>query len=103
MIEITSTEYTTRKGTSQRTGKEYSMNEQFAYMHRPNDPYPEKIKLTLDNGQAPYAAGNYDLHHSSFSVGRFGGIEVRPVLVPRPGEQNASSSRGQAAVSTATK
>jgi hypothetical protein len=91
MIEVTSTEVKTRSGTSQR-GKAYTINEQAAYMHKGGDPYPEKIKINLENGQPPYMAGNYSLASSSFYVDQFGGIAVRPILVPRPGEERQPSS-----------
>lgn len=86
VIEIASTQVQTRAGTSQRTGKAYTINEQAAYMHI-GQPYPVQIKINLENGQPPYQPGNYDLHPQSFSADRFGGISVRPLLVARPAEQ----------------
>ena len=84
IIEIVSTQVQTRSGTSSK-GKAYTINEQAAYMHTGN-PYPQQIKINLENGQPPYQPGNYDLHPSSFHADRFGGIAVRPLLVARPAE-----------------
>ncbi|QEY15132.1 DNA-binding protein [Cellvibrio sp. KY-GH-1] len=90
VIEIASTQVQTRSGTSQK-GKPYTINEQAAYMHI-GQPYPVQIKINLENGQPPYQPGNYDLHPQSFSADRFGGISVRPLLVPRPAEQRQQPS-----------
>lgn len=86
MIEITDTTVQNRSGTSGRTGKNYSINEQTAYVHKPGQTYPEKIKINLENGQAPYAQGNYNLAPGSFYIDKFGSLAVRPILVPRPAE-----------------
>lgn len=88
IIEVTETTIENRSGTSNRTGKAYSMNEQTAWMHKPGQQYPERIKITLEQNQMPYQPGNYNLAPASFRVDRFGGIEVRPILVPRPAEQS---------------
>jgi len=86
IIEVTSTEVKTRSGTSQKTGKPYSINEQEAYVHKMGQPYPEKISIVLQDGNGAYNPGNYDLHPSSYFVDRFGQLSVRPVLCPRPAE-----------------
>lgn len=93
IIEVTSQEVQNRAGTSQRTGKQYSINEQTAYVHRQGQPYPEKIKVTLGDQQQPYAVGNYDLHPDSYYVDKFGSLAVRPFLVPRPAEVKTDQQR----------
>jgi hypothetical protein len=80
IIEITSTEIKTRSGTSQRTGNNYSMREQVGYLHK-GEPYPEKIKITLEENQQPYVVGKYQLSPTSFYVDKYDAIAVRPVLV----------------------
>ena len=85
VIEIASTQVQTRSGTSGK-GKPYTINEQTAYMHI-GQPYPVQIRINLENGQSPYQPGNYDLAPTSFFADRFGGIAVRPLLIPRPAEQ----------------
>ena len=91
VIEIASTQVQTRSGTSQK-GKPYTINEQAAYMHI-GQPYPVQIRINLENGQPPYQPGNYNLHPSSFSADRFGGIAVRPLLIPRPAETAQSKQQ----------
>jgi hypothetical protein len=86
IIEITSTEIKTRSGTSARTGNPYTMREQIGYLHKAGDPYPEKIKISLEDNQPPYHTGNYDLSPSSFYVDKYDSLSVRPVLVSRPAE-----------------
>ena len=88
IIEIVSTDVKSRSGTSARTGNAYSMREQIAYLHKSGEPYPEKIKINLDDGVSPYGVGNYNLAPSSFYVDKYDAIAVRPVLVPRVAENS---------------
>lgn len=86
IIEITSDVTRTRSGTSQKTGRNYSIEEQDAWLHKPGQAYPDRIRITLEDGQVPYRPGNYNLGADSFFPDRFGALSVRPVLIPRPGE-----------------
>lgn len=81
-IEIESQAIQTRSGVSSKTGKPYTIREQSALLFREGEKYPERIKLNLDDGVTPYAPGHYILHDSSFSVNRYDGLQVRPVLSP---------------------
>lgn len=48
-------------------------------------PYPERIELTLPKDQAEaYPVGEYQLHPSSFYVGKFSKLECSPRLAPIP-------------------
>jgi hypothetical protein len=85
MIEIASTEIKSRSGISARTGNAYSMREQIGYLHK-GEIYPERIKITLEDNQTPYAIGKYDLSTASFYVDKFDAVAVRPVLIPRINE-----------------
>jgi len=80
-IEISSTEVDTFSGVSKRTGKDFTMHSQVGWMHKQGQPYPEKVKLSLDNPQASHAVGLYELSPTSFVVGKFGDIDIRPKLV----------------------
>lgn len=91
IIEIANQEVQNRSGVSKRTGNSYSINEQTAFLHKPGQPYPDKIRITLGDNQPAYAPGNYDLHADSFFVDRFGSLAVKPVLVPRPAEVKKAS------------
>lgn len=86
IIEITDTTVSTRSGTSARTNKPYTINEQTAYVHKKGQVYPEKISINLEQNQPPYSAGKYTLDDRSFYVDRYGSIAVRPVLVFLPNE-----------------
>lgn len=71
-----------RSGTSSKTGKEYSIIEQRAYVHLGAD-YPQQIKINLEEGQPPYRAGMYQLSLDSLDVGSFDRLQVRRVkLIP---------------------
>ena len=85
MIEIASTEIKSRSGTSARTGNTYSMREQIGYLHK-GELYPERIKITLEDNQQPYAIGKYQLAPSSFYVDKYDSVAVRPVLIAQPME-----------------
>lgn len=61
-------------------GVDYVIQE--AYVTLPNQKYPARIELFAPKGQSPYALGDYTLAPESFSVGEYGRLECRPVLVP---------------------
>lgn len=81
-IEITSQEVRVRSGTSKKSGNQYSLREQEAYLHKPGQQYPHPIKITLDDNQPAYPVGVYELTPESFYPDRFGALAVRPRLVP---------------------
>ncbi|TXX54626.1 G5P family DNA-binding protein, partial [Vibrio cholerae] len=39
--------------------------------------FPVEMKLGLEEGQPPYAAGLYTPHSSSYVVNAFGGLELK--------------------------
>ena len=73
-ITIESTEVHTKTGTSQRTGKGYSIREQDAYLHT-RKKYPVACRIPLGDEQEPYAPGDYDIA-SPLTVGRFDSLVV---------------------------
>lgn len=81
IIKIESSKLITKSGISQKTGKPYEIREQSALMFKSGESYPDKIKISLRDGQAAYSPGDYTLDDSSFYPSRFGGVEVTPVLV----------------------
>lgn len=91
-IQIENTQLKTRNGVSARTQKPYEIREQRALMFRDGEQYPDKVKITIEDGQSAYAPGWYLLADSSFQVSRFDGIELRPVLVPAPVKPAASAA-----------
>ena len=90
-IEVKSAEITERSGI--KNGNNWHMRNQEAYVHIQNRngtpaPYPEKISLSLDSGnanrapQSPYAVGIYYLSDSSIYVGDFSSLRLGiPVLI----------------------
>lgn len=82
IFEIHSTFVDERSGKSKRTGNDYVMREQEAWVQMGDAPYPQKTKVMLDEGQSPYPVGKYQLHERSFSVGQYDRLECRPFLVP---------------------
>lgn len=89
IIEIESTELRVKTGTSARTGKPYQIREQMAYVHIPPNKYPQPIKVALDDDAQPYQPGHYMLDDSSFFVGRFDALQMRPRLVKAPSLKSA--------------
>lgn len=81
-IEVHTSEFSIKSGTSARTGKPYSIREQIGYVKFPKELYPVQIKLTLEDNTAPYQPGKYQLADNSFFVGRFNDLQIRPRLVP---------------------
>jgi hypothetical protein len=86
-IEIDSTTVEERKGTSAK-GKPYLIREQSAYAHVLDEKgkpgkYPVRTRISLDDGQEPYAAGNYTFDARAVIVGDFDRLTLgRVKLVP---------------------
>lgn len=80
-VIIESTAVTVKAGTSPRTGKDYSIREQRAFLH--GERIRGEIKLNLEGDQPPYPVGEYgfDLEKSVY-IGRFQSFGFSPVLVP---------------------
>lgn len=74
-VIVHSTAIAERSGTSQRTGKDFYIREQSAFVFLNNEPYPQKITLNLNRDQAPYPKGEYTLT-PEFFVGNFGDLRV---------------------------
>lgn len=81
VIEVENAQIVTRSGVSERTQKPYTIREQQALMFREGERYPERIKVTLDEGMSAYPPGRYTLSDASFTVSRYGAIQVRPLLL----------------------
>ena len=81
VVEITDEDVAERSGTSSRTGREYHLREQSAYLHT-GKKFPTEFQLVLpdDVPGGCYPIGFYELSGSSFRAGSFGGIDFRPVL-----------------------
>lgn len=65
----------TKSGVSRRTGREYSIREQQAFVELPNG---ERRAITVqhEDGDQPLKAGQYEPKESAGYVGRFGTLEV---------------------------
>jgi hypothetical protein len=81
-IEISEEKIDSRHGTSQKTGKPYSMYWQVGYMHQAGEKYPLKMNIPCEDGQAPFKVGNYDLLDSAFQVNQNGNLELRRFSMP---------------------
>lgn len=81
-VQVETTVFDLKQGTSAKTGKPYSIREQEAWMFgygrdgKPQ-PHPQKIKLTLDDDQQPYEVGTYQIDPASLYVDRFGQVAIR--------------------------
>lgn len=75
---VTPREITTKSNTKM------VFREQAAAIMKDGEDFPHPFRLTLDDTQAPYPAGEYQVDPSSFTVGRFDNLEIgrRVVLVP---------------------
>ena len=84
-IEVSTDAVITRSGISARTNKPYSIREQEAYAHTVDrdgviSKYPQRIKITLGDNQAPYPPGLYTVAPESFYVDRFDSLSLGLVL-----------------------
>jgi hypothetical protein len=86
-IEIKSTEIFPFSGISQKTGKPFSIRNQEAYAYTFDEhgnprPYPELVKISLDDQQLPHPVGFYILKPESVFVDKFQRLAIgRPSLV----------------------
>lgn len=81
-VQVETTVFDLKQGTSAKTGKPYSIREQEAWMYGfgrdgKQHPHPQKIKLTLDDDQQPYPVGTYQIDPASLYVDRFGQVAIR--------------------------
>ena len=86
-IVIANPEVREMKGVGKTSGKPYHMRFQSAHAFTVDKSgvmaeYPDKFELQLDDGQIPYAKGEYKLSPNSLYVSRDGRLECRPRLMP---------------------
>jgi hypothetical protein len=67
--------------TGVKNGNAWRMRSQVGWMDQ-EKAYPVEVSIPLESDQVPYDIGSYVLSDRSISVGRYGRIEVRPVLDP---------------------
>lgn len=97
-IQIAQTGVREQTGTSQRTGKPYSMRIQTGYAfpvdaHGNPPPYPEKFDIILGREQPDaYPVGEYTLHPSAVYVDQRGNLSISPRLTPAPAKLAAATA-----------
>lgn len=75
--EVATTDVDTRSGTSNRTNKEYEISTQEAWFHLPNDRYPSRVLMNLEDKNRPYPAGTYYVDVlEMLQVGGFSQLEL---------------------------
>ncbi|RYU80347.1 single-stranded DNA-binding protein [Aliivibrio finisterrensis] len=62
------------KPRDDKPGKTFYEQVAYAYL---GGKFPVQIKLPMEKGQEPYAAGLYTPHSSSYVVNNFGGLELK--------------------------
>lgn len=86
-VEISDETVHVKQGISGRTQKQYMIREQeawgffFSADGRPH-PHPMRIRLSLEDDQAPYPKGTYVLSPESFYPDRWGQVSCRAKLRP---------------------
>lgn len=86
-IEIANVNVRNQSGTSQKTGKPYSMNKQEGYLHLEGQPYPVRFEFNLADGATPFQKGFYTVTDKSYIVDRFGSLAVSGQLELVPLQQ----------------
>lgn len=88
-VEVESAKLNVKSGVSARTGKQYSIREQEAWVYcfdLEGNPHkhPQKARLTLADDQLePYAPGAYFVHPGSVYLdGKFNQLAIRVRLMP---------------------
>lgn len=59
-----------------RAGNPMTLYSQNAYVWKEGHPYPEKVRVPLQQGQSAYEPGRYSLDPACFVAGRFGDLEI---------------------------
>ena len=74
-IEVREAKIDTKTGTSRKTGRPYSINEQPAFVSLPTG---ETRRLTLqhEEGDQPLQPGHYEPKASAYWVGDFGALSI---------------------------
>lgn len=86
-IAITSPDIREMKGIGKTSGKPYHLRFQTGHAFTIGKDgvlaeFPDKFEIILEDGQVPYARGQYQLSPSALYVSRDGRLEVSPRLVP---------------------
>lgn len=95
-VEIRNDEVRRKEGVSARTGNGYVIREQAGFIHLPQEPYPQRCSLTLDDEAPPYQPGIYVLSDSSYYIGRFDQVMLR-VRLDRDSRKPLSQPRAATA------
>lgn len=97
MIKIEIKDQTVETRSGNRNGRDWTMRSQTAWAHTHSrngnlNAYPERITITLEDGQAPYPVGNYQIAPASLYVGDFGRLSLgRLVLLPIQAKVSAAA------------
>lgn len=89
-IEIKSLSVIEQSGTSQKTGKPYTLRKQTGWAYTYDNmgdlnPFPERIEISLADKQAAYLVGQYTLADRTFYVGDYSSLTIgRLILDPIP-------------------
>lgn len=80
-IEIVSTTVNEKAGTAKRTGKQYHIREQGAYVHVLDEAgkparYPVACVVPLEEDAPPYQPGMYQIDPRSVYVGDFQRVQI---------------------------
>jgi len=101
MIEIESTEVAMKQGKAAKTGNDYCIRTQGAYLKLPHFKYPQALKITLPDDVPSYPVGTYTLDTESFWINEFkelklGRVRLKPVTtstVAKPAQPQAAQAR----------
>jgi hypothetical protein len=81
-IEILESKSENISGVGKASGKPFSFNKQEVYAHKEGNPYPDKSGIILQDDQAPYPVGLYQISNESIYVDRNGRFALSAKLVP---------------------
>ena len=97
-IEVASNEVNERSGIRVKDGTKWSMRTQEIFVDC-GDKYPAKTTISLEEGQAPYAAGMYTLAPASVRIGgEYNKLEFSRNIVLTPLNSSSASNSTPKAV-----
>ncbi|QLB14717.1 DNA-binding protein [Mannheimia granulomatis] len=69
-----------RSGISQKTGKEWFIRTQEAYVDLAGQ-FPVQVKIPLQKDQVPYGPGHYYVHPQSFKTSAYFDLQVGDIIL----------------------
>ncbi len=85
-VEIKHAEVIEKAVRGRTDGREYLIREQLGYVDT-GKPYPQEVRIPVENGREPYGPGKYTVDPSCLYVDRYGKLSLGrlKLVIAKPG------------------